>query len=81
MTIRTRDGREVLVSVSTANLEDREGRVVGGVEMFRDLSMLAELRRQIHGSYTSDDIVSKSPGMQRRAGARAPRGAVEPAPP
>ena len=62
--IRTRDGREVLVSVSTANLEDPEGRVVGGVEMFRDLSMLAELRRQIHGSYTSDDIVTKSPGMQ-----------------
>jgi len=64
VTILRRDGAEVLVSVSTAKLEDREGRVVGGVEMFRDLSMLAELRRQIHGTYTSDDIVTKSPGMQ-----------------
>jgi PAS domain S-box-containing protein len=64
VTIRTRDGREVLVSISTAHLADEEGQVVGGVEMFRDLSMLAELRRQIHGSYTSDDIVTKSPGMQ-----------------
>jgi len=62
--IRRKDGREVLVSVCTANLEDADGRIVGGVEMFRDLSMLAELRRQIHGSYTSDDIVTKSPGMQ-----------------
>jgi PAS domain S-box-containing protein len=64
VTIRRKDGREVLVSVSTANLLDSDGRLVGGVEMFRDLSMLAELRRQIHGSYTSDDIVTKSPGMQ-----------------
>jgi PAS domain S-box-containing protein len=62
--IRRKDGREVLVSVTTASLEDGQGRVVGGVEMFRDLSMLAELRRQIHGTYTSDDIVTKSPGMQ-----------------
>jgi PAS domain S-box-containing protein len=64
VTIRRKDGREVLVSVSTANLLNPDGRLVGGVEMFRDLSMLAELRRQIHGSYTSDDIVTKSPGMQ-----------------
>jgi PAS domain S-box-containing protein len=62
--IRRKDGREVLVSVTTASLEDGGGSVVGGVEMFRDLSMLAELRRQIHGTYTSDDIVTKSPGMQ-----------------
>jgi PAS domain S-box-containing protein len=64
VTIRRRDGAEVLVSVSTAKLEDDRGEVVGGVEMFRDLSMLVELRRQIHGTYTSDDIVTKSPGMQ-----------------
>jgi PAS domain S-box-containing protein len=62
--IRRRDGGEVLVSVTTAHLAEADGRVVGGVEMFRDLTMLAELRRQIHGAYTSDDIVTKSPGMQ-----------------
>ena len=63
VTIARKSGRELLVSVSTACLEDEQGRVVGGVEMFRDLSMVAELRRQIHGTYTQDDIISKSPAM------------------
>jgi len=62
--ITRKDGSELLVSVSTANLEDENGRVVGGVEMFRDLSMVAELRRQINGSYTSSDIISKSASMR-----------------
>jgi PAS domain S-box-containing protein len=62
--ITRKDGTEILVSVSTANLENERGEVVGGVEMFRDLSMVAELRRQIQESWTSDDIVSKSPAMR-----------------
>jgi len=62
--ITRKDGNELLVSVSTANLEDKTGRVVGGVEMFRDLTVIAELRRQIQNSYTSQDIVSKSPAMR-----------------
>jgi PAS domain S-box-containing protein len=62
--ITRKDGNELLVSVSTANLEDENGRLVGGVEMFRDLTVIAELRRQIENSYTSQDIVSKSPAMR-----------------
>jgi PAS domain S-box-containing protein len=64
VTIRRRDGTELLVSVSTANLEDAYGNVVGGVEMFRDLSMVVALRQEIEGRYTRDDIVSKSPSMR-----------------
>jgi transcriptional regulator with PAS, ATPase and Fis domain len=64
VTITRKDGAELLVSVSTANLEDETGRVAGGVEMFRDLSQLAALRQQIRASYTGDDIVSKSRSMQ-----------------
>jgi PAS domain S-box-containing protein len=59
-----RDGSELLVSVSTAALRDRDGRIVGGVEMVRDLSMLDTLRRQIQASYTHQDIVSRSEAMQ-----------------
>jgi PAS domain S-box-containing protein len=59
-----RDGSELLVSVSTAALRDEEGRVVGGVEMVRDLSMLDTLRREIQASYTHQDIVSKSEAMR-----------------
>jgi PAS domain S-box-containing protein len=62
--IRRRDGTQLLVSVSTADLVGKDGQVVGGVEMFRDLSMVATLRRQINEIYTSDDIVSKSAAMR-----------------
>ncbi len=62
--ITRKDGTELLVSISTANLEDESGRVVGGVEMFRDLSVVATLRRQINGTYTSGDIISKSAAMR-----------------
>ncbi|MCP4571740.1 MAG: PAS domain S-box protein [bacterium] len=58
-----RDGSEGLIAVSTADLRDEAGHVVGGVEMFRDLSMVEELRRQLNDRYTDQDIVSKSPAM------------------
>ena len=64
VTIKRKDGSSLLVSVSTANLVDDQGKVVGGVEMFRDLSLLVELRRQIQSSYTCEDIVSKSTAMR-----------------
>lgn len=51
------------MSVSTAALRDDEGRIVGGVEMFRDLRDIQELRRQLSASYKMGDIVSKSPAM------------------
>ena len=39
------DGREVPISVSTALLKDEQGKVIGGVETFRDLSLVETLRR------------------------------------
>jgi len=59
-----RDGTELPVSVSTAALRDDRGSVLGGVEMFRDLSVEETLRRQLMESYTCDDIVSKSAAMR-----------------
>ncbi len=63
VTITRKDGHEMLVSVSTADLRDDQGELIGGVEMFRDLSVVQVLRRQISDRYTSDDIISKSPAM------------------
>jgi PAS domain S-box-containing protein len=64
VTITRKDGAEMLVSVSTAHMMDAEGEVMGGVEMFRDLSMVVALRQEIEGRYTRDDIISKSQSMQ-----------------
>ena len=59
-----RDGRHIPISVSTAVLRDEAGRLIGGVETFRDLSTEEELRKEIARRYTWQDIISKHHRMQ-----------------
>jgi len=59
------DGREIPISVSTALLKNEFGEIIGGVETFRDLSLVEELRREIRRQYRLQDILSKSPLMQK----------------
>jgi len=59
------DGERIPISISTAVLRDERGRVVGGVETFRDLSQVEELRKELEARYTFADIVGRSPAMQR----------------
>jgi len=58
-------GKEIPISISTALLKDEEERIIGGVETFRDLSLVEDLRREIHRQYRLGDIISKSPLMQK----------------
>ena len=53
------------ISISTAMLKDEEGKIIGGVETFRDLSTVEQLRKEINSKFTVDDIVSKSDAIQR----------------
>jgi len=64
VSILTREGRKLPIAISTAALISPEGEVLGGVEMFRDLSSIKELQKRLFGSYVLEDIVSKSPSMQ-----------------
>lgn len=57
------EGRRVPISVSTAILLDSQGRMVGGVETFRDLSLEEELRKKLEGRVQIGDLVSRSPAM------------------
>ena len=59
------DGRKVSLSLSAAQLHDASGRIIGGVETFRDLSAVEELRRKLTRSHEYHHIVSKSRRMQR----------------
>lgn len=59
------DGKEVPISVSTALLKDIKGRIIGGVETFRDLSLVETLRKEIDRQYRFQDIISKSRSMKR----------------
>jgi len=64
LTVSTRDGRRIPIAISTAALIDEHGRVIGGVEMFRDISTEETLKKQLYGLYRSEDIVTKSPAMK-----------------
>ncbi|MFH1809380.1 MAG: sigma 54-interacting transcriptional regulator [Pseudomonadota bacterium] len=57
-------GRSVPISISTAVLFDRQGQRVGGVETFRDLSDLHELKRQLDQRDALDVIVGRNPRMR-----------------
>jgi len=52
--------RKVPVSVSTALYRDRQGRLRGGVETFRDLRQIEALKKRVEESYTSRDIVTRN---------------------
>ena len=54
------DGERVPISISAAPLHDPEGRLIGGVETFRDLSAMQVMRQQMERTYTFEDIVGKS---------------------
>ncbi len=58
-------GQRVPISISTAILSDNDGKRIGGVETFRDLSQVEQLRKQLKNSYTFEDIVGRSPAMVR----------------
>ena len=58
-------GRRIPVSVSTAILRDAGGRMVGGAETFRDLTLVEELRKELSGTFRVGDLVSRSPAMRR----------------
>jgi len=65
VSITRRDGRVVPISVSTAPLLTPEGELLGGVEVFRDLTQMVDLRRKLSGRFTVEDVIGKSPPMQR----------------
>jgi PAS domain S-box-containing protein len=61
----TKDDRSIPISISTYPLETRTGKLLGGVEVFEDLSSLVALERKLDDKYRFDDITSKNPEMER----------------
>lgn len=58
------NGKKKAVAISTALLKDSRGSVIGGVETFRDISAIEQLRKEIEGKYSCEDIISQSHKMQ-----------------
>ncbi len=57
--------QRVPIGVSTAVLKDADGEVLGGVETFRDHSLVEELRRELSSIREMGEMVSRSPAMER----------------
>lgn len=63
--IITSDKKRIPISVSTAPLRNEAGEILGGVETFRDNSVVEELRRELSGTFRQGDMVSRSPLMRK----------------
>jgi PAS domain S-box-containing protein len=63
--IRDASGRIVPVTVSTALLRDRDGKVIGGVETFRDLNMVKSFLDEVEGAHDGPRIVTSDPRLRK----------------
>jgi len=57
-------GKKRAIAISTALLKGETGKVIGGVETFRDMTMIEQLRKEIQGRYSCEDIISQNHKMQ-----------------
>lgn len=59
------DKQRIPISVSTAPLRDESGAILGGVETFRDNTVVEELRRELSATFRQGDMVSCSHAMKK----------------
>ena len=59
------DGEKLPVSISGAPLHDQKGKIIGGVETFRDLSAIHIMRQEMKKQYSFEDIVGKSRALDK----------------
>lgn len=64
VTIITREGCEVPITVSTTLLKDKEGNTIGAVEFFNDISEVEHLKKRVSLSKVMEDIISVNRDMQ-----------------
>lgn len=57
------DNRRIPISVNTSIMRDDTGKIIGGVETFRDLTEIVGLRKAYEEKHSFEDIVSKSHKM------------------
>ncbi len=58
--ILSKSGKLVPVMISTNLLKNEENDIIGGIEMFRDIGLIEELRKEVKKKYNYEDIASKN---------------------
>lgn len=59
------DKQRIPITASTSLLKNKKGEVLGGVETFRDRSLVEELRKELSARYQMGDMVSRNKSMKR----------------
>ncbi|MCD4744148.1 MAG: PAS domain-containing protein, partial [Desulfobacteraceae bacterium] len=59
------DQKQIPVTVATSLLQDKEGEILGGVEVFRDQSLVEGLRKEISAKFQMCDMVSNNLEMKK----------------
>ncbi|WP_319583218.1 sigma 54-interacting transcriptional regulator [uncultured Pseudodesulfovibrio sp.] len=59
------DGTTLPISISASPLKDKDGKVVGGVETFRDLTDIHVSRQQAKDIYRFENIVGRSKALEK----------------
>ncbi|HLF85799.1 MAG TPA: sigma 54-interacting transcriptional regulator [Nitrospiria bacterium] len=62
--IKDKAGKVIPVSINTAIIRGNDGEVIGGVEIFRDISQIKTLTEELKGRYLFDNIIGKNFRMQ-----------------
>lgn len=57
--------KNIPIIASTSLLKDQHGNILGGVEVFHDVSLVEELRKELDSRFQLGDMVSRSPLMQK----------------
>lgn len=57
--------KRIPITASTSLFIDKNGDIIGGVETFRDHSLVEELRKELASNFRVEDIVSKSIDMKK----------------
>jgi len=55
-----RGDKLLTLSINTSLLKDESGSIIGGIEIFRDVSLIKELKDEIKGKYSFNNIVGKN---------------------
>jgi len=58
-------GQRKSITISSALLKNPKGQIIGGVETFRDMTVVEELRKQLRKQYSCEDIISRSHTVQQ----------------
>jgi len=60
-----KDNKELTLSISTSLMKDENDTVIAGVGIFRDISLIENLKKELKEKYSFKNIVGKNPKMHK----------------